>query len=68
MSWLKTVLLVIQAVSLVLQWMKDRETAGVAKEQAIKELTDALNARIRGAADARAAPHDPGVPDPLDRG
>lgn len=65
---LKTFSLFLQAVLLVAQWMRDRKAAGVARDEALKELTDALNARIRAAADARARPHDGGVRDPYDRG
>lgn len=68
MSFIKLAVLFLQAATLVMQWMRDREVAGVAREQALKEMTDALNVRIKAAADARAAPHDSLRIDPYDRG
>lgn len=67
MNVLKLAVLFLQAATLVMQWMRDREVAGVAREQALKEMTDALNVRIKAAVDARAAPDDPGVRDEFDR-
>ena len=68
MSWVKLAVLFLQAATLVMQWMRDREVAGVAREQALREMTDALNVRINAAVAARAAPHDDGVRDINDRG
>lgn len=67
MSWLKLAVLFLQAATLVMQWMRDREVAGASREQALKEMTDALNVRIKAASAARAAPHDDSVRDPYDR-
>lgn len=67
MGWLSLASLVFRAILLVTQWMHDRQVAGVAREQALRELTDALNERIARAAAARAAPHDNSVHDPHQR-
>jgi len=68
MGVLKTLALIAQAVLLVLQWLKDREAASVGREQALRELTSALNEHIAAAKAAREAPHDDTKPDPYDRG
>lgn len=65
---MKLAVLFIQAVILVLQWLKDRDAAGVQQDQALRELTDAINSRIAAAKSARTAANDDRVRDPNDRG
>jgi hypothetical protein len=58
---LKTLILFFQAVVLVSQWLRDRQLAGVAREQALKEIKDVFDKRVDRAAAVRRMPDDPGT-------
>jgi hypothetical protein len=68
MAWLAIAASFIKAIFLLMQYLHDRKVSGDNTEQALRELTDALNDRIAAARAARAAPHDGSVRDPNDRG
>jgi hypothetical protein len=59
-SWATGLTLFFQAVVLVAGFLRDRRAAGIATEQALKEIKDAFDKRIDAAAHARQ-PYDPGV-------
>lgn len=67
MGWLSTAGLILKAIMLVFQYMRDQQIAGKAKAEALTELMEKLDARIDDSAAARAAPHSSEVPDPYDR-
>lgn len=61
-------LALMQAALLVARWIESSRAAGLGRDEALKELTDALKARIDAAVAARRQPDDPGVHDRFDRG
>lgn len=68
MQTLKLVLLLLQSAVILAGWLRERELAGVAREEALREMKDAISIKVKAAADARAAPHDSNAVDPNDRG
>lgn len=65
MTWLKTLLLALQAVTALLAWLRERQLITAGEAEAIAEALELANARVKAAQLARKRSYD-GDPDPHD--
>jgi hypothetical protein len=63
MSWLKAILLVLQAVNTVVAWLRERQTLTAGEAQAIAEALKVTNAHVEKALAARRAAAAGGMSD-----
>jgi cyanate lyase len=65
MSWLNTVLLVLQVIDKVVAWLRERQLMDAGEAKAVAEALELSNVRIKAAQDARRRA-DNSDPDPDD--
>jgi hypothetical protein len=65
MTWLRTILLALQAVNGLVTWLRERQMLKAGEAIAIAEGLEMSNARVKQAMEARRRAHD-GDPDPDD--
>jgi hypothetical protein len=65
MSWLKAVLLVLQAIDKIVAWLRERQLMDAGEAKAVAEGLELSNAHIKAAVEARRRARD-SDPDPHD--
>lgn len=65
MTWLKTILLALQAINGLVSWLRERQMIEAGEAKAIAEGLEISNVRITTAMEARRRARD-GDPDPDD--
>jgi hypothetical protein len=65
MSWLRAILLALQAVNGLVSWLRERQLLEAGEAIAIAKGLEISNARVKEAMDARRRAHD-NDPDPDD--
>ena len=65
MSWLQTILLVLQLTGKLVDWLRERQLIEAGEAKSIAEGLEISNARVKAALDARRRSND-SDPDPHD--
>jgi hypothetical protein len=67
MSWWLVIKVLVNLAPLVHRLVKEGRIREAGQMDVVQALKERMDARVDSAVDARARPHDDGVPDPNDR-